>query len=319
MFSRLFTLLRKRPQQSEQPKDDAMPFRLLDLPKELRLMIYEEMAVSWNRHEVPLDDSGTFVGTLVNPSLLGVRLLATCHFINDEAGKVIKPRLKRVLQTPPTLHVDLDQLQGLAPLRNSFRCHSNLVERIMSGISYPLKMYAIHRYRTGHRTIGSLRGILGLNEHFSDDDIKATTSFILRATAYKNSEKSSSNLYPPLAIVVSVPASFSSCTITFTTSRSVRFWYYLLLHRHRQPVQTIQATTSFLVFIFAYYVSRICGVWRVMSVSAMLRLPDEAHLYSNQSGMEVDFETSLGVGANMSRDASMVKYGGLYTEAEEEE
>jgi hypothetical protein len=35
--------------------------------------------------------------------------------------------------------------------------------------------------------------------------------------------------------------------------------------------------------------------------------------------MEVDFETSLGVGANMSRDASMVKYGGLYTEAEEEE
>jgi hypothetical protein len=111
--------MRKRPQVSDVSKDDATPFRLLDLPKELRLMIYEELTVSWGRHDVPLEESGTFFGTLVNPSLLGVRMLATCRFINHEAGKVLKPRLKRMLQTPPTLHVDLDQLQGLAPLRNS--------------------------------------------------------------------------------------------------------------------------------------------------------------------------------------------------------
>jgi hypothetical protein len=122
----------------------------------------------------------------------------------------------------------------------------------MSGITFPLKIYAIHRYRTGYRTIGALRASLGLSEHFSDDNVKAVASFIFRVTAYKNSEKSSYNIYHPIEIVVSIPASFSSSTITFTTSRSVRFWYYLILHRYRQPVQTIQATTSFLVFIFAY-------------------------------------------------------------------
>ena len=73
------------------PDNIAKPFRLLDLPKELRLMVYEQLTVVWNHRSVPLDNYGLKFITVVNPSLLGIRLLATSRFVNEEAGSILNP------------------------------------------------------------------------------------------------------------------------------------------------------------------------------------------------------------------------------------
>jgi hypothetical protein len=74
---------------TQQSEDFAKPFRLLDLPKEIRLMIYEKLDVVYKRHVVPLSlGGGGPYGTLINASLEGVRILQTCHTINEEASYI---------------------------------------------------------------------------------------------------------------------------------------------------------------------------------------------------------------------------------------
>jgi hypothetical protein len=100
----------------------AEPFRFLDLPKELRLMVYEFIPVT-TRHHV-LDDptfrnphlpncaesanhpASNSTVTFVAKSLSVTGILSTCQLVHEEAGAILAARLARLKKEPLRLIVD---------------------------------------------------------------------------------------------------------------------------------------------------------------------------------------------------------------------
>ncbi|KAF2005484.1 hypothetical protein P154DRAFT_530685 [Amniculicola lignicola CBS 123094] len=76
----------------------AFPF--LDLPKELRLMVYE--AVPIVEQECTLRNPNFYIITL-RVRELPVDILATCRFIYEEAKDILGSRLKKLHSAPPVL------------------------------------------------------------------------------------------------------------------------------------------------------------------------------------------------------------------------
>ncbi|KAH3907592.1 hypothetical protein HBH56_185150 [Parastagonospora nodorum] len=112
---------------TRQSEDFAKPFRLLDLPTEIRLMIYEELDVVYKRHIVPLSlGGGGHYGTLINASLEGVRILQTCRTINDEASYIMKPALTHLSAKPATMIVKPEDLVALTSMGDFNTFHRNL-------------------------------------------------------------------------------------------------------------------------------------------------------------------------------------------------
>lgn len=91
---------------SSMSQPDAHPFRFLDLPKELRLMVYERLPTTIvHRSFQGTKYSQTL--TLVRPCISGLAILATCRERNDEASAIIQRRLtalkKQPLRIPSTI------------------------------------------------------------------------------------------------------------------------------------------------------------------------------------------------------------------------
>jgi hypothetical protein len=92
------------------------PFRFLDLPKELRLVVYERLLIKTTHRTYKscvvycpyekLNGRSTYVFTTVTKSLPGVMILAACKLVFDEAERILRRRLNTHLNQPPKILVN---------------------------------------------------------------------------------------------------------------------------------------------------------------------------------------------------------------------
>ncbi|KAF2824062.1 hypothetical protein CC86DRAFT_248540, partial [Ophiobolus disseminans] len=86
------------------------PFRFLDLPPELRCMVYEELEIATRRHvlsDVDVREASSWeppqavdlAMTLVRKSI-PVAILRTCRIINEEATPLLARKLRHLEKMP---------------------------------------------------------------------------------------------------------------------------------------------------------------------------------------------------------------------------
>jgi hypothetical protein len=117
---------------------DEKVFPFLDLPKELRLMVYESLAVKTVHHEVRIDKSvfwsqnyrtrfthsaerfleeglrynkdpsdwPVYSIKVVRRTVSGLAILVTCQVINSEAGAILASKLRAISESPGQIIVN---------------------------------------------------------------------------------------------------------------------------------------------------------------------------------------------------------------------
>jgi hypothetical protein len=89
--------------------DTRYRFRFLDLPKELRLTVYEYLPTKVTVHQIVTefeDLPNRLKYTLVRITIPGVVILATCSYICSEAGAILRPRLDAINRQPIRISTD---------------------------------------------------------------------------------------------------------------------------------------------------------------------------------------------------------------------
>jgi hypothetical protein len=233
MYLKLKLFVREKQVRPQQAPCDSTPapFRLLDLTKELRLLIYEKLEITWNRHPIPLSKHRD-TGTLINASLPGLRILATCRSIHHEASPILQRKLSQILETPPpTTLVRADNLAPLANLYHPDIWRQTIVDKLVCAIKSPRVVHVLLRDCSGKASIRVLRSILRLTQKRVPDDstILALATFILRSYAYLTT---SPLPRPPLAIVIRLPPGFTHTVHTLRTTQPSMYgllWYPQML------------------------------------------------------------------------------------------
>ncbi|KAF2819203.1 hypothetical protein CC86DRAFT_413274 [Ophiobolus disseminans] len=308
---------------ARQPECDvgtAKPFRLLDLPKELRLMIYEQLTVEWNHQSVPLTDKGDLYSiTVINPSLPGIRILATCNFINSEGYPILAPRLAQMITPPPTLIIEAQHLVGVTNMRNCVVHKRSFVDKLLAAIRLRPIVPKIHLYRESKLGVGSLRIYLDLKRYVPDAAVTAVATFVLRAQTIWSADKTPNN-HPPMTIAVSVPTGFSSIPVMLTSSRAYRFISNRFLNQNLQRTRLVQFTTPLLVRRLAGQMLWTSEMWKARTVSMMLYFPDGSEEYTEKEQLEVDFEGAIEVAILAYHQGSgppALGYGGVFEVGED--
>jgi hypothetical protein len=100
MAPNAFTVRRSPPKKVWRFQNPDQPFRFLDLPKEIRLMVYEFLPLT--RSPLKLKRDGRRGGTLLSFMVYTIpdEILRTCRMINREASVIIRSKIK-LIETQP--------------------------------------------------------------------------------------------------------------------------------------------------------------------------------------------------------------------------
>ena len=302
---------------TEASKRVLQPFRFLDLPKEIRLMIYEEIAtISWSRCIIPLVTEGHSV-TLVNPSI-AVRILATSRFVNDEAEAIFRPRIENLLVDPPQLFVKLEHIPELCQTVYKLRPFWTVIDDILQGVVSARIHTAIHSYRQGKRSLGHKH-----SAKWGDVAVKGLATFILRATRYKKSNpKCPQHLLSrsSINVVVEVSASTNMSNVDITFGPGYRLLVGLVCRQRLPSTQTYMGNLSNVMSHFAFTTLSQAKGWRSMALSLVIRyrdakdvvVPPPMHLTMQFAAAVASAFLSLPLTTE-----NMVCYGGVYNENRE--
>ncbi|KAF1933649.1 uncharacterized protein M421DRAFT_201918 [Didymella exigua CBS 183.55] len=101
---------------------ESVPFRFLDLPKELRFMVYENLNISMKQLRLVLLEEGLQVEQQITPTCsdqpaitvtlqtIPVQIFTTCHTVYSEALPFLTRKLDKIRETSPRISVDSDCL-----------------------------------------------------------------------------------------------------------------------------------------------------------------------------------------------------------------
>ncbi|KAF2247114.1 hypothetical protein BU26DRAFT_520381 [Trematosphaeria pertusa] len=79
---------------------EARPFRFLDLPTEVRLIVYEYLPIKTRHRQLgPKGEDFSFL-KLITKSIPGISILATCGQIHAEALPILEPRISTLRKEP---------------------------------------------------------------------------------------------------------------------------------------------------------------------------------------------------------------------------
>jgi hypothetical protein len=122
----------------------TQPFRFLDLPPELRCIVYEQIGITTKHHTLESTNAPDKYSeiTLVRKSL-PVQILATCRLINDEAKTFLRPKLAKLRNQPLRFLVDCASATALVDLRYSplVRCFGLVPDEEREPLSVEAKAF----------------------------------------------------------------------------------------------------------------------------------------------------------------------------------
>jgi hypothetical protein len=108
----------------------------LDLPKELRLMVYDAITIDTKSRTMLVPDS-TDTLTL-NVRTLPTSLLATCRFIRDEATPIFETRMRGIIEEIPRIDIQYktpENLDGQEDLSAARKQHE-VMNAIFKGVMF---------------------------------------------------------------------------------------------------------------------------------------------------------------------------------------
>jgi hypothetical protein len=171
----------------------AQPFRFLDLPTELRLMVYEFLPVRTHHHtfkypvtdpnEPPIGDVESDV-TLVEKTI-DVRIPATCQLVNVEATPILNARLDRLREEPWHFIVDSPSLRAFFGGHDLFY---RVLKEFCSNTAFSTSDVTIESVNYVEAQFQSFLGKL------SYDGLQSLVRFFLICARFRNNRTPSSTL-----------------------------------------------------------------------------------------------------------------------------